>query len=93
MIRLLAIIALLANLMFAVVNINTADAKELETLKGIGSVKAEAIVEWRNANGSFKSIDELTRVKGIGAKTLENIKDEITIGGETLSETPEAHNH
>ncbi|MDR0665252.1 MAG: helix-hairpin-helix domain-containing protein [Helicobacteraceae bacterium] len=77
--RFFALLALFCNLLFGVVNINTADAKELSSLKGIGTVKAEAIIEWRNANGSFKSIDELTQVKGIGEKTLEAIKDEISV--------------
>lgn len=82
-------IAFIVNLLFAVVNINTADATELATLKGIGPTKAEAIVNWRTENGSFKSIDELTQIKGIGDKTLEKIKDEITIGVESDS----SHQH
>jgi competence protein ComEA len=96
MIRLLAIVALLANLLFAVVNINTADATELATLKGIGKTKAEAIIEWRTVNGSFKSIDEITQVKGIGAKTLENIKDDIVVKDEVVTKdeaTLESHDH
>lgn len=61
------------------VNINTADAQELQTLSGIGEKKAQDILAYREANGSFKEISELTNVSGIGEKTLEKIKDYITI--------------
>lgn len=56
------------------VNINTADSDELQKLPGIGSVKAEAIIEYRIENGSFRSVDDLINVKGIGEKTLEKLK-------------------
>lgn len=53
------------------ININTADAAALTKLKGVGAKKADAIVAWRKTNGSFKSVDQLADVKGIGTKTLE----------------------
>lgn len=56
------------------VNINTADRELLTQLPGIGSVTAEKIVEFRQTNGKFQSIDELTNVKGIGDKTLVKLK-------------------
>lgn len=56
------------------VNINTADKEMLTLLPGIGPVTAEAIIAYRNTNGNFKSIDELTKVKGIGEKTLVKLK-------------------
>ncbi|MFH0783798.1 MAG: helix-hairpin-helix domain-containing protein [Pseudomonadota bacterium] len=56
------------------VNINTADKDMLTLLPGIGPVTAEAIIAYRKANGNFKSIDELTKVKGIGDKTLVKLK-------------------
>ena len=61
------------------VNINTASAQELEqNLKGVGPKKAQAIIEYREANGPFFSAEELINVKGIGPKTLEkNLKDII----------------
>jgi comEA protein len=56
------------------VNINTADKKLLMQLPGIGPVTADAIIKYRNTNGKFKSVDELTKVKGIGSKTLAKLK-------------------
>ncbi len=64
---------------FAKVNINTATAQELTALPGIGPAKAEAIIKHREANGPFKTVDELNDVKGIGNKILENIKNEVTV--------------
>lgn len=71
--------ATLAVLLFAKVDINSASADQLSTLKGIGPAKAALIVDWREKNGKFKTVDELTQVKGIGSKTLENIRNEITV--------------
>lgn len=56
------------------VNINTADKEMLTLLPGIGPVLAEAILAYRKDNGNFKSIDELTKVKGIGEKNLAKLK-------------------
>ena len=58
-------------------NINTADAEELEQLDKIGPNTAQKIIDYRNANGAFKSVDEIKNVKGIGDKTLEKIRDKI----------------
>lgn len=60
------------------VNINKADEATLESLTGIGPVKAQAIVEYRKAH-PFSSIEEITSVSGIGEKTFEKIRDQITI--------------
>lgn len=56
-----------------VVNINTADQAQLETLPGIGPVKAQAILDWRAAHGRFTDAAQLLEVKGIGEKTLEKL--------------------
>lgn len=62
------------------VNINTADANTLASaIKGIGLVKAEAIIEYREKNGPFKSVDDLAGVKGIGYQTVDRIRESITV--------------
>ncbi|MFA6963310.1 MAG: helix-hairpin-helix domain-containing protein [Patescibacteria group bacterium] len=61
------------------ININTADATELDKLKGIGPVLAQRILDYRTKNGSFKSTDELKNVSGIGDKIFEKFKNDITI--------------
>jgi competence protein ComEA len=61
------------------ININTATAKELESLPGIGPVLAQRIVDYRAQKGGFKSIEEIKEVSGIGDKKFEAIKDLITV--------------
>ena len=63
------------------VNINTADHAALMTLPGIGEVLAQRIIDYRQANGNFGSLEELTNVQGIGEKRLEAILDYATVGG------------
>ncbi|WP_139994292.1 ComEA family DNA-binding protein [Paenibacillus paridis] len=58
-------------------DINRATASELDELKGIGPAKAQAIIDDRNKNGKFASVEDLQRVKGIGEKLLQGIKDSI----------------
>ena len=62
------------------ININTALTEELDTLPGIGPAFAQRIVEYREANGPFKSIEEITNVSGIGDATFQKLKDCITVG-------------
>ena len=65
----------------APVNINQASAYEIATsLNGVGSVKALAIVEYRSNNGSFKTVEDLALVKGIGQKTIEKNREDILLG-------------
>lgn len=59
------------------VNINTADAEKLTTLKGIGPALAQRIIEYREQNGAFKNIDEIKNVRGIGDKKFSAFKDKI----------------
>ncbi|HNB18912.1 MAG TPA: ComEA family DNA-binding protein [Agitococcus sp.] len=57
------------------ININTASVEELSSkLKGIGKAKAAAIIEWRETNGKFQSLEDVDEVKGIGSATLEKNK-------------------
>ena len=61
------------------VNINTASKQELEALPGIGEVLSQRIIDYRQANGSFTSVDELVKIKGIGEKTLAKLKPYATV--------------
>lgn len=63
------------------ININTASLGELDTLAGIGPKTGQAIIDYREANGPFRRAEDLMKVKGIGPKKFDAIKDDITIGG------------
>ena len=65
---------------FALVNINTASKRELESLPNIGSVKAKAIEDYRREHGNFKKAEDIIKVKGIGSATYEKLKNHITVG-------------
>jgi competence protein ComEA len=62
------------------VDLNTADAAALDTLPGVGPVTAQAILDWREANGRFGSVDQLREVDGIGPKTFERLAPLVTVG-------------
>lgn len=61
------------------VNLNTADAAALDTLPRIGPAMAERIIEWRESNGRFTSVEDLLAVPGIGEKMLEALRDAVTV--------------
>jgi comEA protein len=61
------------------ININTASAEDLTSLKGIGEKTAQAIVEYREKNGAFKAIEDIKNVKGISDKKFEAIKSSICV--------------
>ena len=65
----------------AKIDINTASAEELVTLKNVGAKTAERIIAYRQANGPFTAVEELANVKGIGAKTLERNQDRLMVSG------------
>jgi competence protein ComEA len=63
------------------VDINSADAQALaQQLDGVGPAKAQAIVDYRQANGPFKSVDDLEKVKGIGKSTMEKNRSRMAVG-------------
>ncbi len=72
--------SLLISSAFAAVNINKASAEDIsKELKGIGIVKATAIVSYRDKNGPFKTMEQLTEVKGVGLKTVEKNRKNILL--------------
>lgn len=81
--KILLIFFVLMTSAFAAVNINTASVSELDSLPGIGPVKAQAIVAYRDTNGPFGNVSDLTNVKGIGDATLSNIEALCIIDGDS----------
>ena len=61
------------------ININTADATQLESLSGIGEVLSQTIIDYRETNGPFTSVDQLLDVSGIGDATLAEFRDQVTV--------------
>ena len=77
---LMLVAGLMALPALAALNINTASQSELEAVKGVGPSKAQSIIAYREANGSFKSLDDLDNVKGFGKASIEKLKGELTVG-------------
>lgn len=75
----LGVIGMMALPAFAAVNINTATQSELEAVGGVGPAKAKAIISYREANGGFKSLDELDNVKGFGKASIDKLKGELSV--------------
>ncbi|MGW8459821.1 helix-hairpin-helix domain-containing protein [Bacillus atrophaeus] len=63
----------------ALININTASLEELQAISGVGPSKAEAIIAYREENGKFQAVEDITNVSGIGEKSFEKIKSAITV--------------
>ena len=70
------------------VNLNTASEAELDAIKGIGPGKAKAIVEYRDKNGPFKTVDDLGNVKGFGKKSIDKLRPELSVGAATPAKKP-----
>ena len=70
------------------ININTASATELASLSGIGPAKAQAIIEHREKEGPFKTVDDLKLVRGIGSKLLDQLRPHITVDGKSEAAPP-----
>ncbi len=92
--RVFTFICLLFGSTFAsagVVNINTADAQALaDNIYGVGLKKAQSIIEYRETNGPFQSVDELTGVKGVGEKLLEMNRENLVVT--ETEKAPQAEN-
>lgn len=73
---------------WAAVNLNTASQAELETLDGVGPVKAQAIIDYRKKNGGFKSVNDLDNVPGFGDATMSKLKGEVSVSGKTTLAEP-----
>lgn len=82
---LLVLAGLVAYPAFAAVNINTATQSELEVVKGLGPAKAKAIIMYREANGNFKHLDELDKVKGFGKASVEKLKADLSVDAAKVS--------
>ncbi|WP_324778836.1 ComEA family DNA-binding protein [Thiobacillus sedimenti] len=78
----LLVAGLFASPAFAAVDLNTATQSELESVKGLGPAKAQAIISYRKEHGKFKNVDELDNVKGFGSASVAKLKGELTVGPE-----------
>jgi competence protein ComEA len=76
---LLLLASLIAGTAYAAVNINTATQSELEAVKGLGPSKAKAILEYREKQGNFRSVDDLDNVKGFGKASINRLRSELTV--------------
>lgn len=61
------------------INLNKADLSSLQTISGVGAKRAQDILDYRDSQGGFKTIDDLKNVSGIGEKTLEKLRQDVTI--------------
>jgi competence ComEA-like helix-hairpin-helix protein len=76
----------------APVNLNTATSEELQLVPGIGPVTADKILQMRKSYGAFKSVDDLTAIRGIGPKRLEKMRKYLTVGKVASQSKPASAN-
>lgn len=76
--KLFVLLCVFAGFLWGAVNINTANIDELKALKGVGENKAQAIIDYRK-DQNFTSIEDIKKVKGIGSKIFEGIKNDIVV--------------
>ena len=79
MVRVILFLVAFAVFVFGSVNINSANSAQLQTLYGVGPMKAQEILKYRKAHGGFKTVDELVNVKGIGPKTMIKLRPQVSI--------------
>ena len=79
MVRFITLFLFFITLVFASVNINSANSAQLQTLNGIGPTKAQEMLRYRKTHGGFKTADELVNVKGIGPKTMIKLKPQVSV--------------
>ncbi|MDD5716383.1 MAG: helix-hairpin-helix domain-containing protein [Sulfuricurvum sp.] len=79
MVKFFSLLLLVISLAYGSININKASSAQLQTLNGIGPTKALEIIKYRKSHGNFKNVDELVNVKGIGPKTVQNLKSQVSI--------------
>lgn len=78
-----------AHMLIGKLNLNTANAAELDLLPGIGPTKAGRVVAWRRVHGRFRRVRDLRRVKGFGKKTLEKLAPYLRVTGPTTLQAPQ----
>jgi competence protein ComEA len=76
---LLVLVGMIAFPVLAAVNINTATQSQLEAVRGVGPAKAKSIIAYREANGSFKTLEDLDKVKGFGKATIEKLRPDLSV--------------
>lgn len=79
MLRIIFIVLFLFSALFSAVNINKANSAQLQTINGIGPAKAQEIIKYRKSHGGFKTVDELVNVNGIGPKTVDKIRSQVSV--------------
>ena len=80
--RLLCLVAMFAaSSAFATVNLNTAQQSELQRTKGLDKHKAKAIIDYRNQNGPFETIEELEKVRGFDVASIEKVRSQVVLNG------------
>lgn len=67
---------------YAAVDLNAASREELETVKGIGPIKAGAVVEYRRHNGPYRKVDDLKETKGFGDKSVDKMRHEVAVSSD-----------
>ncbi len=79
MLKLIFSFLIFVSVAFGAVNINKANSAQLQSIHGIGPTKASEIIKYRKTHGGFKNVGELVNVKGIGPKTVQKIRKQVSV--------------